>query len=116
MLERVGEQRARIFQMVRTILDDLEAVAPWDGLYYPPTETADFLSMETALVGMIEDIPQRVTALARDLESQPLDEATRAVVDNMDFYFQGIQMSVAAELDKLKSKLESFKTRAEAQT
>ncbi|MEM7350210.1 MAG: hypothetical protein AAF657_05350, partial [Acidobacteriota bacterium] len=87
----------------------LEAVAPWEGLYYPPTDADEFLSMETALIGMIEDIPQRVATLTRELESLALDDAGREMLDNMDFYFQGIRVSVASELDKLKAQLEGFK-------
>ncbi|MEM7356988.1 MAG: hypothetical protein AAF657_39605, partial [Acidobacteriota bacterium] len=68
LLTRVGDPKAAIYRMVRTILDDLEAVAPWEGLYYPPTDADEFLSMETALIGMIEDIPQRVATLTRELE------------------------------------------------
>ncbi len=108
LLAYVGPHKAKIYTMVRTILDDLEAVAPWDGLYYPPTGTVEFLGMETALVGMIQDIPQRVAALTQDLGQADLDDATREVVDNMEFYFQGIQVSVSSELDKLSSKLEEL--------
>ena len=95
--------------MVRTILDDLEAVAPWDGLYYPPTDASAFLSMETALVAMIEDIPERVGTLTRALQASELDDATRELVDNADFYFHGIGVSVASELEKLRAKLDAFK-------
>lgn len=109
ILTRVGGPKAKIYALVRTILDDLEAVAPWEGLYYPPTEAAEFLDMETALVGMIEDIPRRVATLTRELDSSPLDAPTREVVENMEFYFQGIRVSVASELDKLKAQLAKFK-------
>ncbi|MEM7585226.1 MAG: hypothetical protein AAF560_17685 [Acidobacteriota bacterium] len=105
LLAQVGPHKESIYSMVRTILDDLEAVAPWDGLYYPPTGTAEFLGMETALVGMIQDIPQRVAALTRELSRAELDDATREIADNMEFYFQGIQVSVASELEKLSAKL-----------
>lgn len=108
LLQRVGADRAKVYAMVRTVLDDLEAVAPWDGLYYPPTESAEFLGMETALVGMIDDIPQRVSALTRSLRGgEPSDDLTE-LLENLEFYFQGIQVSVASELEKLKAKLEGF--------
>ena len=108
ILERVGTDRAKIYAMVRTTLDDLEAVAPWEGLYYPPTESAEFLGMETALVGMIEDIPQRVASLIRSLRGSSPDAELGDVIDNLEFYFQGIQVSVASELAKLKDKLEGY--------
>ncbi len=112
LLVQAGDSKARIYAMVRTILDDLEAVAPWDGLYYPPTETGEFLSMETALVAMIEDIPQRVGTLTEALQAGEMDEATRDLVGNADFYFYGIGVSVASELQKLRAKLDAFKAGA----
>ena len=108
LLESIDEQRAGIYWMVRTILDDLEAVAPWEGLYYPPTGVEEFLSMETALLGMIEDIPQRVAALTRNLLETPANDRIREAGENLEFYFQGIQMSVASELEKLKKQLEAY--------
>ncbi len=109
LLARVGERKAAIYAMVRTILDDLESVAPWDRLYYPPIDTGEFLSMEIALVGMIQDIPERVGALTRALQAGELDEATRELVDNAEFYFHGIGVSVDSELEKLQAKLDAFK-------
>ncbi len=110
LLSQAGERKARIYAMVRTILDDLEAVAPWGGLYYPPADNQEFLGMETALVAMIEDIPERVGTLTRALEAGEIDNATRDLIDNADFYFHGIRVSVASELDKLRAKLDAFKT------
>ncbi len=111
LLMSVGELKPRIYAMVRTILDDLEAVAPWNGLYYPPTDPAEFLGMETALVAMIRDIPERVGSLTRALqEGAERDEASRELVDNADFYFHGIAVSVAPELEKLEAKLEALKS------
>ncbi len=110
LLAQVGERKAAIYAMVRTILDDLESVAPWDGLYYPPTDAAEFLGMETALVGMIKDIPERVETLTQAIQAGEMDPATRELVDNADFYFHGIEVSVASELEKLQAKLDAFKT------
>ncbi len=110
LLLSVGELKPRIYSMVRTTLDDLEAVAPWSGLYYPPTDAAEFVSMETALVAMIQDIPVRVGALTRELQQDAeQDEASLELIDNAEFYFHGIAVSVAPELAKLETKLEGFK-------
>ncbi|MCP3957180.1 MAG: hypothetical protein GY719_04950 [bacterium] len=109
LLAAVGKHKASIYLMVRTTLDDLEAVAPWEGLYYPPTGTEEFLSMETALVAMIEDIPQRVESLTRELLDETADDDTREAGENLEFYFQGIQMSVSSELEKLKRNLDGYR-------
>ncbi len=112
ILARVGEPQSKIYVLVRTILDDLEAVAPWERLYYPPADTAEFLDMETALVGMIEDIPKRVDALAGELTGAAPDGDVHDLVDNLEFYFQSIQVSIASELDKLKSKVDGLRAEA----
>ncbi len=115
LLMSVGELKPMIYTMVRTILDDLEAVAPWNGLYYPPTDAGEFLAIEAALVAMIQDIPVRVGVLTRELQQgAERDEASRELVDNADFYFHGIAVSVAPELEKLEAKLESYRTGASA--
>ena len=116
VLAQVGEGKGRIYAMVRSILDDLEAVAPWDGLYYPPTDAEEFLNMEHALVAMIEDIPNRVERLTAALRDGELDSSTRELVDNAEFYFHGIKVSVASELEKLQAKLAAFQASAASPT
>lgn len=73
ILAGVGSQRIQIYQTVRQILDDLEVVARWEQLYYPPTELEDFLRLQTSLLALIEEIPYRISEMSVHI----LEEAFR---------------------------------------
>ncbi len=64
LLVVVGPQRASIYQMARQIIDDMEEVARWEALYYPPTDDGEFFLIQNGLLELIEGIPLRVTAVS----------------------------------------------------
>lgn len=105
LLAEAGRERRAIYQLVRQILDDLEQAAPWDGLYYPPPATEDFLRMTTLLMAVIEAIPQRVEALVQEIEAAGADEE---FLGDFEFFFRGIHLSVEQEIGKLRALLERF--------
>ena len=79
VLVKVGDQRAQIYYMVRNILDSLEEAAKWENLYYPPTENADFLHVQRALLEKIGEIPYLVWAL----QVQLLEDGLRRLVGSL---------------------------------
>ena len=107
LFDLVGPVGQKIYGMVRRILDDLEEAAPWDDLYYPPTLTEEFLRKASLLLAVIEGIPQRVSDLLNQLEQMP-DPLVSELLDDVDFFFNGIHMSVEQEMAKLHSLIERF--------
>ncbi len=107
IFDLVGPVGQKIYGMVRRILDDLEEAAPWDDLYYPPTLTEEFLRKASLLLAVIEGIPQRVGDLLDQLE-QMSDPLVAELLDDVDFFFNGIHMSVEQEMAKLHSLIERF--------
>ena len=107
LLGEVGPIGRSIYDMVRGILDDLEQSAPWDDLYYPPTNTEEFLRKASLLLAIIEGIPPRVADLLQLLEQQS-DPESEELIGDVDFFFGGIHISVEQEMAKLQSLLERF--------
>ena len=103
-LDQVGRS---IYEMVRRILDDLEQAAPWDDLYYPPTNVEEFLRKSSLLLAVIEGIPPRVGDLLQHLGEQS-DPVAEDLLGDVDFFFGGIHISVEQEMTKLESLLERF--------
>ena len=103
----VGPVGQRIYEMVRRILDDLEEAAPWDDLYYHPTKIEEFLRKASLLHAVIEGIPQRVSDLLDHLE-QETDPLAGELIEDVDFFFNGIHMSVEQEMAKLQSLIHRF--------
>ncbi len=110
LLARVGPEKATIYRLVRQILDDLEAAAPWDALYYPPEDRMAFLAMEQSLVEVIDGIPQRVGELADGFRG---DAAAADLVGSAEFYFENIHGSVSHELAKLRAKVKASRSRGD---
>lgn len=102
LLEKVGSPGRRIFFTVRGLLDQVEEAAPWDSLYYPPAKPEDVGRMLEKMVDVIDQIPVRVRALVAELEKEGVDED---LVGDLEFFFQGIHMSVLPELEQLRHKL-----------
>lgn len=102
LLEKVGSPGRRIFFTVRGLLDLVEEAAPWDALYYPPAKPEDVGRMLERMVDVIDQIPVRVRALVTELEKEGVDED---LVGDLEFFFQGIHMSVLPELEQLRHKL-----------
>lgn len=80
----------------------MEEAAPWDSLYYPPAKAEDVGRMLEKMVDVIDQIPVRVRALVAELEKEGVDED---LVGDLEFFFQGIHMSVLPELEQLRHKL-----------
>ncbi|MEM6795171.1 MAG: hypothetical protein AAF725_14425 [Acidobacteriota bacterium] len=105
VLSQVDDSKLAIYRLVRQILDDLEKAAPWDSLYYPPSQTEDFLRMTGLLVAVIGGIPKQIAALIADLEARGVSEE---LLGDLEFFFHGIHTSVEQELSKLKNLFASF--------
>lgn len=84
----------------------MEEAAPWDSLYYPPPKAEDVGTMLENMVDVIDQIPVRVRALVAELEGEGVDED---LVGDLEFFFQGIHMSVLPELEQLRHKLASLR-------
>lgn len=111
LLESVGPAKTKIYRMVRRILDDLEEVAPWDTLYYPPEEPQEFIKLEIELLEVIDSIPGRVRELAASLEEEA-GEADAELVGDAEFFFEGIHGNVTPDIAKLRSKVKAMSVTA----
>ena len=83
ILEIIGSQRAQIYHTVRQILDDLEQAARWEDLYYPPAEVDDFLRIHRGLLGLIAEIPYRISALCGEVLEQSAQSMLRGLPDHV---------------------------------
>lgn len=111
VLARVEPSRAEIYESVRGALDRLEAAAPWDQLYYPPVDNAEFLAMEEKLVAELDDASRLVDELIASIRSYGEDESTEALIGDLEFFFFGIRESVRTDLHKLRGLLETYRLR-----
>jgi hypothetical protein len=107
LLDRVGPVPRRIYTAVRGVLDRLELAAPWEALY-SPVELAELREMLQELIVVIDELPQSIDRLARDLESENAD---RELIEDLEFFFQGIIMSVGSELEQLRTRLREYSER-----
>jgi hypothetical protein len=99
--------------MVRRILDTFEEVAPWDRLYYAPSDAREFLAMEVRFHGAIEGIPGQVDSLLATFPEGSLDASQGEMLDDARFFFSTIHESVSHDLGKLRSKLKALSLTAE---
>ncbi|MCP4654347.1 MAG: hypothetical protein GY856_02900 [bacterium] len=72
-------QRGYIYEMARQIIDDMEEVARWEALYYPPTDEGEFFLIQNGLLELIEGIPRRVSAVSIKF----LQDAVKALISNL---------------------------------
>ncbi len=88
----------------------MDEAAPWDSLYYPPQEPSEVAAMLEALVVVIDGVPARIRWLIGELQKEGADED---LVGDLEFFFQGIHMSVMPELERLRSKLPTVRANPE---
>jgi hypothetical protein len=103
LLARVGPERQQIYRLVRELVDQLDAAAPWDDLYFPPDGAAEFLAMLTRLIELVDGIPPRVRELVERLVFLALDDETRQTLEEAEFYFAGIHGMCTHDLERLRS-------------
>lgn len=108
LLSMVGVHKENIYQMVRQILDDMEAAAPWEGLYYPPNDTQAFLAMESDFLDVIDRIPARLQKLTESFLLEGMDPEAEQVLGDAEFFFGAIHDSVSPDIQKLRSKLRAL--------
>ncbi|MEL7061435.1 MAG: hypothetical protein AAGN46_15535 [Acidobacteriota bacterium] len=110
LLEAISPPKRAIYSLVRSLIDELERVAPWDRLYYPPAEHAEFLAMVAALFETIESIPDRVEAVVAEIKVGAAgDPAIEALAGEMAFFFRGIHTSVDQDLQQLAGGLDRLR-------
>ena len=92
LLRLAGPQRAEIHALVRETLDLLEEAAPWENLYYPPTDLGAFLKIYASMQKAIEssrarfdDLPRRflisaITQSLVDLPAEIMGESTKQII------------------------------------
>lgn len=107
LLVAAGEGAREIYFAVHSALDELEAAAPWDQLYYPPEDTADFVALGGRLADTVAAIPPRMEHLGDSLEAAGAGEET---VADVRFFFDGIHAMAAPELAKLRSRLQQVES------
>lgn len=108
LLSMVGVHKENIYQMVREILDAMEAAAPWEVLYYPPNDSQAFLDMENAFLDVIEKIPPRLKKLTESFLLEGMDQEAEQVLGDAEFFFGAIHDNVASEIKKLGNKLRAL--------
>jgi hypothetical protein len=105
LLDRAGSQRRAIYDTVRGIVAGLEEVASWEVLYAPPTDGAALARLVRSLLELVDGVPEKIQALVEELESAGLDSQS---LEDVDFFFGGIHGMVAADLQRLRTKLEEL--------
>jgi hypothetical protein len=108
LLAVVGPERRRIYDTVRSLLDELETAVPWSALYYPPDDVAEFMNLESRLLGVIESSPARIRDLLESLRQEATDLSSRQTIDDIEFYFAGIHEMASHDLAKLRARLKPF--------
>lgn len=102
VLARIEPARARVYTVASDVLRELDRVAPWSSLYYPPREHHAFLEMNRGLLRELERARERLDSLLETTEPNELDETAR---DEMRFYFSGIHEMVRGDMDRLSDLL-----------
>lgn len=105
ILAMVDPARVEIYRWVRTALDEVEEAAPWDKLYYTPSDTEEFLAMEESLVSVINASFGRVDELVQTVAAYGDDEVHESLVNDLEFFFFGIRESIRMDLEKLERQL-----------
>lgn len=103
LLEHILPERQKLYRLVRRVLDELDEAAPWEQLYYPPDDGEAFLGMTAALIGVVEQIPQRTRELVELLSLAAPDDETRRTLEEAEFYFAGIHSMCAHDLGRLRA-------------
>lgn len=104
ILAEAGTWGRDVFKLVRGIVDDLDAAAPWSHLYYAPDEADAFFSMQGALIWVVEEIPQRVRATLDNMAGN--DSRSPMSLKEIAAYFDGILSLIRRDLQLLKNRLE----------
>ena len=107
LLGRAGPGRAKIYALVRQILDELEAAAPWKDLYYPPRDAAALIAMAVSVLRIIDDAPSRIGEAKQDLGTAASEESAAELFDEAGYFLDVIRASVEPEITSLRSKLEA---------
>jgi hypothetical protein len=89
-----------IFPLVRTIIDELEAAAPWRTLYYPPDDPEELTRLQEQLIRVVEEVPARVR---ETVEAVGQREGGAARLDDVRGYFERILGMIEGDLASLKS-------------
>ena len=83
ILQEVGKSRAQIYHTVRDILNEMEEVARWQDLYYPPSENQDFVNLQRNLLDLIGSIPYRVWGLQVQIVDDALYRLIKALPETV---------------------------------
>ncbi len=112
VLPRLSPVKQAVYACVRSCVDELEQVAPWELLYYPPENREALLAMIGGLVVAIREGPERIDRL---LAALPAESASGGPTgDEIGFLFHGIHRMVAHDLKRLGSGLEMLRDRGPA--
>ena len=109
LLSQIDAPRLGLYRLVRQCLDDLEAAAPWERLYYPPEDPRELLLMVGSLVDIVQGFPKKVALFVRELPSTEEPEEQEPARDEVEFLFGGIQGMMKHDLKRLASVLAPFK-------
>lgn len=109
ILARVGSVKTSVYRHVRECLDELERIAPWRPLYYPPEDPAELVALVCSLLDFIRGIPKRVEALLRTIPPSEGagDEPGR---EDVGFLFHGLHRMVAHELKRIEANVAPFRS------
>lgn len=108
VLSLSGSAARTIYEMVRRILDEVEEVAPWEALYYPPEDREQFLALEQALIEVTERIPEQVESMVDNLTSTD-GGVGEEMLDSVQFFFVSIHNMAAPEMKKLGDRLQRIR-------
>jgi hypothetical protein len=112
VLPRLSPVKQAVYACVRECVDELEQVAPWELLYYPPENREALLAMNGGLVVAIREGPERIDRLLAGLPAESAPGGPTG--DEISFLFHGIHRMVAHDLKRLGSSLETIRNRGPA--
>lgn len=119
LLAQTSPRGRALYGLVRRLLDELEAAAPWSALYAPPVDSAELAAGLGEMLERIERVPAQVAAELAALAAADGSAAAREAIDEADFYFTTLHQMTAADRQRLGDALArlapaSVATRAEA--
>jgi len=105
LLAQASARGRALYGLVRRLLDELEAIAPWSALYAPPDEIGRLAASLGEMLARLERVPAEVAAELAQLAGAAASDEERAALAEADFYFTTLHQMTAADRQRLGEAL-----------
>jgi hypothetical protein len=106
LLAATDERGRMLYGLVRRLVDELEAAAPWSMLYAPPAELGDLRTRLRRLLELVEEAPRRIQNELDGLATSVDGTAAREAREEAEFYFAALHQMTASNRRLLGAALE----------